>query len=203
MLPGYVRPWALASGLAGIAANLVLVLFYVLATPWRAGSSLSWLGPANDLLVLVQFGALAPVLEALRGQVGADQRGRWWAVVGLIGSAGVVVLQGLLVLGVLPFPVQVVLLAPFAVVTVWAVGAVSRAAASAGVLPDALGRFARGLALGLVAGVALLAVAGVVGAALGLGWVVWVAGSLPAVAVWFAFPFWALRLSRVASPQRA
>ncbi len=203
MLPGRVRPWALVSGWAGIAANAVLVLFYVLATPWESGSSWGWLGPANDVLVLGQFAALGVVLEALRDAVDADPRGRWWAVLGLVGSAGVVVLQGLLVLGVLPFQVQVVLLAPFALIAVWAVGAVSGAAGDAGVLPRALARFARVLAVGLAAGVVLLALAGAVGAALDLGWVAWVVGSLPAVAVWFAFPFWALRLSRVVSRRGA
>ncbi len=195
-LSGPVRTWALVSGVTGIAGNLALVLFYAVATPWQPGEAYAWLGPLNDVLVLAQFAALAVVLAGLRQPTVAGSEA--WVTTGVAAALLVVVLQGLLVAGVLPFAVQVVLLAPCAVTAVWATGAVSARAASAGVVPAGLARFARMLGIGLPAGIAVLLLSVGVATVLGLGWTAWVLGSLPAVLVWFAFPFWALRLARSA-----
>ena len=89
MVRGRVRPWALASGLTGIAGNLALVLFYALATPWEPGGRLEWPGPLNDVLVLAQFVLLAVVLgKLIPGVENIAGFGRR-VVVGMLAGVGV------------------------------------------------------------------------------------------------------------------
>ncbi|WP_431923214.1 hypothetical protein [Amycolatopsis tucumanensis] len=91
--------FALAAGVAGVAANVLLILFFASGEVWRdVPGQLAWTGPVNDVLVAVQFAALVPVAIALGGRV---------AVVGLAAMTGVVVLQALLLADVLEFETQV------------------------------------------------------------------------------------------------
>ncbi|MFI9813896.1 hypothetical protein [Saccharothrix variisporea] len=96
---GGVRGWAVVAGVAGLAADVSLVLFFAVDQPWRPGvHGTGWLGPTNDVLVVVQFAALVPPAVRLR-------RG---ALLGVPAMVAVVLLQVLLVAGVLSFEVQVV-----------------------------------------------------------------------------------------------
>ena len=63
--------WALTSGITGLVANVLLVLFFLLAQPFGVGPlaerpDFIWLGTANDWVILVQFLTLIPVALALR-----------------------------------------------------------------------------------------------------------------------------------------
>ncbi|MGW4586569.1 hypothetical protein ACWEKJ_04480 [Amycolatopsis thermoflava] len=91
--------FTLAAGVAGAAANVLLILFFASGEAWRdAPGQLAWTGPVNDVLVAVQFAALVPVAVALGGRV---------AVAGVAAMTGVVVLQALLLADVLEFETQV------------------------------------------------------------------------------------------------
>ncbi|NUR93375.1 MAG: hypothetical protein HOY71_55655, partial [Nonomuraea sp.] len=170
-----IRNWALVSGLTGIAANLLLVLFYVTARPWEPGADGNWLGTVNDYLVAVQFATLAPVAAGLRV----------WTRVSVGCCAAIVVLQVLLVTGVLPFEVQV---APvgLCIVTlmVW-VGAAGRRTHRAELL-------ARFVAWGAIVGGAIFLAGFVVVWLAELDGPYWVLAALPAAVAWMAFPLWPL-----------
>ncbi len=56
-----MRRWALASGVIGLVADLFLVAFYTVAQPWTDTPHETWLGAANDYLMILQFVALLPV----------------------------------------------------------------------------------------------------------------------------------------------
>ena len=65
--------WALTSGITGLVANVLLVLFFLLAQPFgvngplaEAGQDFMWLGSANDVVIIVQFLTFIPVALALR-----------------------------------------------------------------------------------------------------------------------------------------
>jgi hypothetical protein len=176
------RKWALAAGVAGVAADVLLVLFFAIDQPWRPGShGTGWLGPANDVLVAAQFAALVPVALALRRGV----------ALGVPAMASVVVLQLLLIAGVLPFEVQVYFVtAGIAAVIGWVL-AVSRRAG----LPRPAARFGTGLAVAWFSGLALVAASLSLPpeprwVVLGLGVVVGLAGFL-GFGVW---PLWLFKL---------
>ena len=148
--------WAVLSGIAGLAGNALLILFFALDRPWAAApAGYEWLGPANDALVVVQFAALIPVAVAVRAWLGL---GRGTTAAAVTAMAEVVVLQLALLAGLLAFDVQVLgVVACFAVVFGWVL-VVSRAGWAA--LPPRVVR------LGFVVGAAFLA--GLVVAAAGL-----------------------------------
>jgi hypothetical protein len=58
--------WAVVSGVAGLVANVLLILFFVVSGPWTSAGDLDWLGTANDVTVVVQFAALVPVALGIR-----------------------------------------------------------------------------------------------------------------------------------------
>src|SRR4051794_5414619 len=93
------RGGALGSGWTGLAANVLLVLFFALGRPSGDGpAGFGWLGPANDWLVVLQFGFLVPVATAVGRRLPPS---RWRSAVTVAGGAAmtaVVVLQLLLVL---------------------------------------------------------------------------------------------------------
>src|SRR3954454_16642381 len=101
---------ALVSGWTGLAANVLLVLFFALGQASGDGpAGFGWLGSANDWLVAVPFGFLAPGAAAVGRRLPPS---RWRSAVTRAGGAAmtaVVVLQLLLVLDVLPFERQVLL----------------------------------------------------------------------------------------------
>ncbi len=205
---GRVGParWALLSSVAGIVGNLLLVGFYVLATPWRPDprpSEWDWLGPANDVAVVVQLGALLPVAAALYRRLPPSRASRGWTVVGVSGLVAVVVLQLLLVAGVLTFGEQI---APGALAGALVFGwmaAISVLAGRAGVVSRATAR------LGPVIGACLFGGAGVLAASLTLlpdgsaiRWTGFGIGGLVGLLGWVAVVGWTLLLVRDLSTGR-
>ena len=153
------------SGITGLVANVLLVLFFVLARPLgevRAGYM--WLGTANDWVIVVQFLTFIPVALALRGWLPATAGGPADHGGGRRRHGGTAVLQLLLVAGVLEFDVQVLLVvAMFLLVYGWVL-TVSSAGHRHGTLPRPVTRF--GLLLGVCFPVGLLISA----AGLPFGW---------------------------------
>jgi hypothetical protein len=184
--------WAVLSGLAGLAANAFLILFFALAGPWTDGlSGYDWLGPANDALVVVQFAAMVPVALAVHARLGL---GRGTTAAGVAAMAGVVVLQLALLAGLLAFEVQVAgVVACLAVTFGWVLVA---SLAGRSVLPPRLVRLGVVVGVGFPAGL-VIAGAGLLAppdslaryAAWGLGGVVGLVGYL-------GLPFWPLALAR-------
>jgi hypothetical protein len=193
----YTDRWAVLAGVTGLAANLLLISFFVLAPPWRQPfTGLAWLGPANDAVVVVQFAALVPVAVAVRARLGQGRLVRGATVVAVVAMGSVVVLQVLLLADVLGFQVQgPLVVACFLVIFGWLL-AVSRIARRTGALP---GRVVR---CGLTVSVSYLIGVLVVAAALLAPWgsSVQYAGFGVGVAVglfgWLGFPVWSLLLAR-------
>jgi hypothetical protein len=197
-------PWALTSGIAGLAANVLLVLFFLLAQPFgvngplaEAGQDFMWLGTANDLVIVVQFLTFIPVALALRGWLPPTQSMRVATAAAVGAMAAVATLQLLLVAGVLEFDVQVMLVvATFLVVYAWVI-AISSTGHRNGTLPRSVTRF--GLLLGVSYPVGLvIAAAGLLfpsGSATQLAFVV--PGVIIGAIGWLGLPIWPLVLARL------
>lgn len=188
-----IAGWALASGVAGVAADVLLLLFYVEAMPWEdSPGAPTWYGTANDWLVIVQFAALLPVMYWLGRQLGDNARVRAWTRLGLAAAAGITGLQVLLLAGVLDFAVQGPLVGACAVLTLGWVWAISGAGPRA--LPARLARFGRLLGPGTAVAVVAFALGALVSETTGISWA-WVAGGLPGFVVWALLPVWTLLLA--------
>ncbi|HTJ39524.1 MAG TPA: hypothetical protein VL738_40380 [Dactylosporangium sp.] len=191
-----MRWWALASGVIGLVADLLLVAFYAVAQPWTDTPHETWLGTANDYLVIAQFAALLPVAAGLGRLLPPTRRVRVWTALGTAACAAVVVLQVLLVTGALSFDVQVGLVSAGSVISMLWAGAISNGPAFA----PPVRRLGRILLAGVP--VALLAfLAGtIVTVAGGIDWG-WVAGGAVGAILWFLLPLWAVLLG-LTSPVR-
>lgn len=196
--------WALTSGITGLVANVLLVLFFLLAQPFgvngplaEAGKDFMWLGSANDVVIIVQFLTFIPVALALRRWLPPTRSVRLVTAAAVVAMAAVAILQLLLVIGVLEFDVQVVLVAAtFLVVYAWMI-AVSSTGHRHGTLPRSVTRF--GLLLGTSYPVGLIiAAAGLLfpsGSATQLAFVV--PGVVIAAIGWLGLPVWPLVLARL------
>jgi hypothetical protein len=195
--------WALTSGIAGLVANVLLVLFFLLAQPFgvngplaEAGQDFMWLGSANDVVIIVQFLTFIPVALALRKWL-PPTRSMRIATAAAVGAMVVVaILQLLLVAGVLEFDVQVILvLAMFLVLYAWVI-TVSSTGHRHGALPRSVTRF--GLLLGVTFPVGLvIAGAGMLfpgGSPAQLAFVI--PGAALAAIGWLGLPVWPLALAR-------
>jgi hypothetical protein len=189
--------WALTTGITGLLANVLLVLFFLLAQPFgEARQRFMWLGTANDWVVVVQFLALIPVALALRSWLPGTRAVRLTTAAAVAAMAGTAILQLLLIVGVLAFEVQVALIvAMFLVVYGWVLAA-SSTGHRHGALPRPVTRF--GLLLGVSFPVGLL----ITTAGLPFGWgsVAQVAFGVPGIVLgsagWLALPVWPLLLAR-------
>src|SRR4051794_41957073 len=84
------RTAALVSGATGIAANVLLVLFFALAEPFSGSpNAAGWLGTANDWLMVPQFAALVPVAVALGRRLPASRGGRAPTLAGVAATPGI------------------------------------------------------------------------------------------------------------------
>jgi hypothetical protein len=185
------------SGAAGLLANVLLILFFLLAQPLRdATNTFTWLGPANDVVVVVQFAAFVPVALALASRLPRTRSVRASTAAGIVAMVAVAVLQALLVAGVVDFDVQVYLVsAVFLVVFGW-VFVASATAHRVGALPRPVTRFGLLLGVSYPLGV-LVAAPGLLfawGSAAQLAFVVpgVVLGSLG----WLGLPFWPMLLAK-------
>jgi hypothetical protein len=196
-------PWALTSGIAGLVANVLLALFFLLAQPFgvngplaQAGQDFMWLGTANDVVIVVQFLTFIPVALALPRWL-PPMRSMRAATVAAVGAMmAVAIWQLLLVAGVLEFEVQVLLVvATFLVVYAWVI-AVSSTGHRYGTLPRSVTRF--GLLLGVSYPVGLLIAAA--GLLFPSGSVAQLAFVVPGVVIgaigWLGLPVWPLILAR-------
>jgi hypothetical protein len=119
---------ALASALVGSVGIVCLVLLYVgLLAPAK---KLLIFGPLNDICVLVQYALALPTVLALHRvlRTEAPKASLCAMIAATVGIAGVVVFQGLLLLGLMSFRAQVggasasVLLVGCWIVMTWAIG---------------------------------------------------------------------------------
>jgi hypothetical protein len=197
--------WALTSGISGLAANVLLVLFFLLAQPFGAsgplaggaGQDFMWLGTANDVVIIVQFLTFIPVALGLRRWLPPTRSIRVATAAAVGAMVVVAALQLLLVAGVLEFDVQVLLVvAMFLVVYAWVI-AVSSTGHRYGTLPRPVTRF--GLLLGVSYPVGLvIAAAGLLfpwGSAAQLAFVI--PGVVVGAIGWLGLPVWPLVLARL------
>jgi hypothetical protein len=190
--------WAITSGITGLAANLLLVLFYLLAQPFGGmRQNFTWLGSANDWVIVVQFLALVPVALALPSWLPPTRSVRLATAVAVVAMVGTAVLQLLLVAGVLGFDVQVWLVVPLFLLIYGWVLVVSSSGHRHGTLPRPVTRF--GLLLGVCFPVGLLVAAA--GLPFGWGSVAQLAFGIPGIVIgaasWLALPVWPLLLARL------
>ncbi|MFI6738588.1 hypothetical protein ACIBI9_37175 [Nonomuraea sp. NPDC050451] len=186
-----LRRQAVAGGVTGLIANAFLVLFYVVAQPWADDPGDSWLGPANDVLILLQYLALVPVVLGLGRLMDGDARVRVWTRIGLVAAVLVVVLQALLLTGLMPFGYQVVPVSLSGVAAMCWAGAISAAGARTGALPAAVTRLGRAIVIGLPVAVGAFGIGFLVTIVSGVSWA-WAAGGIPGAVVWTMFPAWTL-----------
>ena len=190
--------WAMTTGITGLVANLLLVLFFVLARPFgEVQQTFMWLGTANDWLIVVQFLTFIPVALALRRWLPATRAVRLTTAVAVVAMAAIAVLQLLLIRGLLDFGVQVGLVVlMFLLVYAWVLAA-SSAGHRHGSLPRPVTRL--GLLLGVCFPVGLLITAA--GLAFGWGSPGQLAFAVPGLVIggvgWLALPVWPLLLARL------
>ena len=190
--------WALTSGITGLVANVLLVLFFLLAQPFgEVRQDFMWLGTANDWVIVVQFLTLITVALALRRWLPATRAVRLITGAAVVAMVGTAVLQLLLVAGVLGFEVQVWLVVPlFLLIYAWVLTA-SSTGHRHGTLPRPVTRF--GLLLGVCFPVGLLIAAA--GLPFGWGSVPQLAFGVPGIVIgaasWLALPLWPLDLARL------
>jgi deazaflavin-dependent oxidoreductase (nitroreductase family) len=189
--------WAVTSGVAGLISGGFLLLFFAFGrpvdgepTPW------SWFGPANDLTSAVQAFALVPVALALRDLM-PDRQVQRWTRIGVVAMSAATALSVLLVVGVLPFPVQAPLVTfCFAIMFCW-LFVVSRAGLRAGVLSESVARPGMLTSLALGGAAAIAAVGLVLPKGSPAQYVVLAVAGAGAAVAWFGFPVWALRIAGV------
>lgn len=181
-----MRWFAIVSGVVGLVADVLLVLFYVVAQPWTDTPRDTWLGFANDCLVIVQYAALIPVVLLLSSR-------RVWTVVGTVAAVTVVVFQLLLVTGALPFETQVGFVSAASIASmIWA-GFVGLP------LGGRVRTLSRVLLIGLPVALAAFLLGTLVTMVTDVSWA-WVAGGAVGAALWFVFPAWALVLGVRSAP---
>jgi hypothetical protein len=189
--------WALTTGITGLLANMLLVLFFLLAQPFgEARQRFMWLGSANDWAIVVQFLALIPVALALRSWLPDTRAVRLSTAAAVVAMAGTAILQLLLIVGVLPFEVQAALIVVmFLLVYGWVLAA-SSTGHRHGALPRPVTRF--GLLLGVTFPVGLLIA--IAGLPFGWGTAAQLAFGVPGLvlgsASWLSLPVWPLLLAR-------
>jgi hypothetical protein len=190
--------WAMTSGITGLVANVLLVLFFLLAQPFgEVRQDFMWLGTANDGVIVVQFLTMIPAALALSRRLPATRAVRLTTAAAVVAMIGTAALQLLLVAGVLGFGVQVGLVVASLLLIYGWVLAVSSTGHRHGTLPRPVTRF--GLLLGVCFPVGLLVTA--TGLPFGWGSVPQLAFAVPGIIIgaasWLALPVWLLLLARL------
>ena len=190
--------WALTSGAAGFCSGASLVLFFALARPFDGQpSGWSWLGPTNDLTSALQAGALIPVAVALRDRLPDDRGVQRWTVVGVTAMGAATVLPVLLVVGVLPFPVQAPLVTfCIAVMYGWLFG-INRAGCRHRAWPRSISAVGMGTSSALAAAAAVGAASLLLPSGSAARPAAYAAAAVPAALAWLGFPLWTLLLRPV------
>ena len=182
-------PWARAAGVTGHAANVLLAAFFAVEAGRRRVLPVS-LGSANDVVGSIGTAFMVPVVLAVSPN-------RWTRRLGL-GATGVLTVAGpALVLGLVPFAVQMpIAIGAFEGLAAWMVLSCRD---RRGTLPADVARLGILSAGGVLAG----------GAVVGVGLLLperslarraaLVIGGAPGLAGWLATPAWFLRLGRALS----
>ncbi|MBX7235356.1 MAG: hypothetical protein K1X65_13310 [Caldilineales bacterium] len=200
MKPQHYRSagWAaVLSGVAAILALVTLVLFFAIEV--NTGGEHLW-GPLSDLFPIIQMALLLVVARTLylAHRAAAPRLSLIATVIGMAGMAGVIVLQVLLRMDVLPFEQEVrPLLVAFGLVGVWLMAAndVGRRQRS---LPSRLAW------LGMAVGAAFVLEPVIVFVVGGADWSAYMSNPLLTVisaivflTVYFGYPVWVIWLGRV------
>ncbi len=90
----------IGSSVAAVIGLIFLVVFF---------SGVRIFGPLNDIMVIIQYLLMIPVVVMVHRIIPANRKIR---LTGYLGVIAVIVLQALLVLGVLPFQIQVLMVIP-------------------------------------------------------------------------------------------
>lgn len=192
-----VERWALVAGVTGCTANGLLLALYTVALPGNHGYD--WTGPANDVIGAVSGLAMIPMAYGVRDLLGGPGRLPLLTRAVSVGGVAMAVASGLLVTGLIEFPVQGVVGTGFATTLLLWTDSAGRWAAVSGALPRRLARAARLIAGLGYAGLPLAAV----GAALPRGsvgqYAVGGAGVGLVLAAYLALPVWQIQLSRTLS----
>ena len=200
--PRWAWVTAVAAGILGLVANVLLVGFVALTWPYYFDLTWNWLGPANDAVLIGFFGLLVPVVLVVRRLLPSGRVLAVGTVVTVAALVGLVVLQIALVAGWLPFPVQVRLVIGLLLVVYGWLVLISSVGHRSGRLPRSLTRF------GLLLGISWLAAMACAAAGVALGGSLWYPQLelpsalllLPGVALgslnWLLLPLWPLVLAR-------
>ncbi|MDQ6883347.1 MAG: hypothetical protein M3077_03770 [Candidatus Dormibacteraeota bacterium] len=143
---------AIASGIVGILATVVLIAFYILEAPQAlaAGARTSRLGAINDAMGGVQLMLLVPGAQMVRFT--EERRSRFLAIAGMAGLLGTTIVSELYAFGAMKagdyFPAVAT---GFGLIGIW-IGAISLTGGRLGRLPPGLSR------LGIAVGAGLLAI---------------------------------------------
>lgn len=196
-----VERWALAAGVTGCTANGLLVALYTVALP--GNHAYDWTGPANDVIGAVAGLALIPMARAVRDLLGSPGRLPLLTRAVAVCAVATATASGLLVTGLIAYPVQGAIGTVFALSLMLWTGSAGRWAAESGALPPWLARAARLIARVGLAGLPLVAV----GAALPRGSSAWHAvggtGIGLTLAAYLALPVWQIMVSRAMSRRPA
>ncbi len=195
--------WGVISGSTGIAANVVLVLFFAVAKPFSGSvGGYGWLGTLNDAMIAIQFAASIPLVGVARSWLPPTPAVRVAGWAGVLGMAATVVLQLLLVAGLVSFDVQVLLLIPALLLVFGWVLAASSEAHRGRLLPRRVTRL--GLILGalLPLGLALAGSSLLVPAESPARVALWSPGLALGGLAWFTLPVWVLLVARQAVAAR-
>ena len=188
------RTCALVSGIAGLAAGLLLIGFFTLANPYdTTPGGPAWLGPANDVVGIIQFAAFAPVIWALRRRLAPT---RWMGAVTLVAVVAAIafaVLSGLLVINVLTFEQQIgPVIVTILLIYAWLLTA-NLAAHRFRTLPRAVTLSGVMVGVGFLTGMVLVGASLVLATPVGqiIGWAGYALGFLG----WLALPVYSLLLA--------
>lgn len=208
--PAWAFGATLTSGVLGVVGNLFLMGSFALTYPSYSDPAWSWLGFANDVIMIGQFAALVPAIYAVGRLLPASRLTTTCTALGMIAAAGIAVASTALVLGLLMFDVQVWFVVAFMIPLYGWLVAVNSVGHRASALPRSVTRF--GLLLGAAwPAAALLVLGGVLIGGVKLGSQVYgLPGALlvvPGIAVgllsWLTLPLWSLALAITAfSPGR-
>ena len=188
--------WAVATGVSGIVANVLLVIFFALSAPYGlALPAFAWSGSANDVAVAIQFATFIPVGVGLARYLPDTQLISVATVVGVVAMTCVAGLQALLVANLLSFDEMRLVIPAMAVVFGWLV-VVSSAGHRHRCLPRMVTR--SGLLLGatFLVGMVLFGSAALMSQALVGRVALLVPGIVLGAIGWFGLPVWPLLLAR-------
>jgi hypothetical protein len=201
---GAPSQWAWISGIAGLVANVLLALFYLLAQPFsEVQNSFGWLGTANDWMITVQFLAMVPVALDLRRWLPLSRLVRVSTAIAIAAMVAVAALQLLLIAGVLDFDVEVLpVVATFLLVYAW-VFLVSSVGHRHGLLPRAVTQFGLLLGAAFPLGLLITAAGYLIGSAFGHPFAFASPGIVLGALGWLALPVWLLMLARLVFSKEA